>query len=82
MLTLIAIVVLLVQLKPISHLARLAADPTSSVIALPEAGRPLIHAIGGLAVLIVVQVLGVYKPWGLTAYGRRKLNEQLPPSRT
>jgi hypothetical protein len=71
-LTLVAIGVLLVQLEPIRQLAAVAADPTASVVALPEARRPLIHAAGGLLVLLVVQVLGVYKPRGLTRYGWRK----------
>lgn len=71
LLTCVSIFVLLVQSKPIHHLAALAADPTFSVAGLPEAHRPLIHAAGGLLVLLVVQVLGVYKPRGLTRYGRR-----------
>jgi hypothetical protein len=47
-LTIIAIVVLLVQVKPIGHLADQAADSTTSIVALPDAGRPLIHAIGAV----------------------------------
>lgn len=75
-LTLVATVVLLVQVAPIKRLAAIAADPTASVAALPEAWRPLIHAVGGLLVLLVIQVLGVYKPRGLTRYGWRR---QRPP---
>jgi hypothetical protein len=71
-LTVVAIVVLLKQVEPIRDLATLAADSTASVGALPEARRPLIHAAGGLVVLLVIQVLGVYKPRGLTRYGWRK----------
>jgi hypothetical protein len=74
-LVVIAIVVLLAQLEPIAQLAVLATDPTSSVNSLPEAPRPLVHAVGGLAVLLVVQVLGMYKPRGLTRYGWRKQRE-------
>lgn len=71
LLTSVSIVVLLVQAKPIHHLATLTADPTLSVAVQPEAHRPLIHAAAGLVVLLIVQALGVYKPRGLTRYGRR-----------
>lgn len=32
----------------------------------------LVHAGGGLLVLLVTSILAVYKPWGPTPYGRRK----------
>ena len=35
-------------------------------------------AVAALAVLLVNVTLSVYKPQGLTAYGRRKLREQRP----
>jgi hypothetical protein len=76
LLTVLAVIVLLVQMQPISHLASIAADPSSSVAALRETKRPLIHAAGGLLVLLVVQVLGLYKPRGMTRYGWRKQHEQ------
>jgi hypothetical protein len=76
LLTIIAIVVLLVQQEPISELAAVASDATSSIAALEGKGRPLIHAIGGLVILLAVQVLGVYKPRGMTRYGWRKKHER------
>ncbi len=39
-------------------------------------GSELFHAGGGLLVLLVVQVLNVYKPRGLTPYGWRKQQEE------
>jgi hypothetical protein len=73
-LTIVAIAVLLMQLAPIDALATVAnsSEPLSS---MKDPQRPLVHAIGGLVVLIIVQVLGVYKPKGLTRYGWRKENE-------
>jgi hypothetical protein len=71
-LTIFAVIVLLVQLEPIGHLAQAAADPSLSITAHPDRARPLIHAAGGMVVLLVVQVLGVYKPWGMTQYGSRR----------
>jgi hypothetical protein len=52
--------------------------------------RPLTSAAGGVVVVLVVQVLGVYKPRGMTRYGWRKQHERrevshsipaAPPSR-
>jgi hypothetical protein len=39
-------------------------------------GGDLFHAGGGLLVLLVVTVLNVYKPQGMTPYGWRKQHEQ------
>jgi hypothetical protein len=36
----------------------------------------VIHAGGGLLVLLVATTLSIYKPWGRTRYGRRKQSEQ------
>jgi hypothetical protein len=36
------------------------------------AASPVLHAAGGLVVLLVAVVLSVYKPWGKTPYGRRR----------
>jgi hypothetical protein len=45
----------------------------------------VVHAVGGLLVLLAATTLSVYKPWGRTAYGQRKQGEgrgapQLAPS--
>jgi hypothetical protein len=34
------------------------------------------HAAGGLLVLLAATTLSVYKPWGMTPYGRRKQYER------
>jgi hypothetical protein len=38
--------------------------------------RPLTHAAGGVVVWLVVQVLRVYTPRGMTRYGWRKQRER------
>lgn len=78
-LTMIAIVVLLQQGDPIRSLASAAANPSASIADLGETGRPLVHAIGGLVVLFIVQVLGLYKPRGMTRYGWRKQHAEQEP---
>jgi len=80
-LTVFAIVVLLSKLELIGYAARLAAETTLSYADLRAAGLQLaIHAAGGLLVLLIPTVLSVYKPRGLTPYGRRAQHEQRTPS--
>lgn len=38
----------------------------------------LVHAAAGLAVLVAITALSIFKPWGRTAYGRRKQREDAP----
>jgi len=76
MLTVVATVVLLSEAGLISRMAAIATDPTTSddvLLALPPT---LVHSVGGLLVLLVIQVLNVYKPQGLTPYGWRKQQEE------
>lgn len=71
-LTVVAVMVLLSEAGVIRAIAELAADPAvsdSRILAIPAT---LPHSMGGLVVLLVVQVMNVYKPQGLTPYGWRK----------
>lgn len=72
-LTLFATVVLFLHLPTVNTYASLAAEtPSASIGGL---GGELFHAGVGLLVLIVIQLLNVYKPHGLTPYGWRKQQE-------
>lgn len=72
-LTVIATVVLLFQMGNIESLAELATDTTLSSDAHRDERRHLVvHAMGGLVVLVMTTILAVYKPRGLTRYGWRK----------
>jgi hypothetical protein len=77
LLTAFATTVLLVKLELIGRAAHLAAEtvlPRSDLYAI---GTELtVHAAGGLLVLLVPTALSVYKPRGLTPYGRRKQQRQ------
>ncbi|HEX2064818.1 MAG TPA: hypothetical protein VHE80_10405 [Acidimicrobiales bacterium] len=71
--TIVATVVLLQQLEPITYVAGVAAETTLSRADLHQARTSLVaHAGGGLLVLLVPTTLSVYKPRGLTRYGQRK----------
>ncbi len=73
LLTILATIVLLLKLEPISYIAGVAAETTLSSTDLREARMSLVaHAAGGLLVLLVTTTLGVYKPRGMTRYGRRE----------
>jgi hypothetical protein len=77
LLTLLATIVLLFQLEPISYIAGIATETYLSSANLREARLSLVvHASGGLLVLLFVTTLSVYKPRGMTRYGWRKRNEQ------
>jgi hypothetical protein len=76
LLTVVATIVLLSEAGLISRMAAVAADPTTSderLLALPPT---LLHSVGGMVVLLVVQVLNVFKPQGVTPYGWRKQQEE------
>jgi hypothetical protein len=77
LLTIFATIVLLKKMPLIGFAARRAAETQLPYAALRMAGIPLVvHAAGGIMVLLVVTILSVYKPWGLTRYGRRKQRER------
>ncbi len=69
LLTVIATVVLLVETQIISYFADIAADPTTSGDDLRALGSTLVHSVGGTVVLLVILVLNVYKPRGMTRWG-------------
>ena len=76
LLTIIATAVLLLETQTISYFAEIAADPTTSGDDLRALGSTLVHSVGGTAVLLVILVLNVYKPRGMTRHGWRKQHEE------
>jgi len=76
LLTTITTVVLLVETQTISYFADIATDPTTSGEDLRGLGSTLVHSVGGEVVLLVILVLNVYKPRGMTRYGWRKQHER------
>ena len=77
LLTILTAVVLMLQMSGIAHVAAVAADPAFSSTDIPGLRRSLVvHAAGGLVVLLVTTTLSVLKPRGLTRYGWRSLHRQ------
>jgi hypothetical protein len=77
LITAFATTILLIKLKMIGYAAHLAAETVLPRADLIAAGMELrFHAAAGLLVLLAPTILSVYKPRGLTPYGRRKQQEQ------
>jgi hypothetical protein len=76
LLTVVATVVLLLEMSVITASAAIASDPATSNDQLLALTTTLPHSVGGLLVLLVIQVLNVYKPQGVTPYGWRKLQDE------
>jgi len=71
-LTVIATFVLLLNMRTVNSLAD---DVARDGADLPAAGGQLLHAGVGLLVLLTTTTLAVYKPRGVTRYGRGKQRE-------
>lgn len=72
-LTVVATVVLLLKLGPIRYLGDLATDIGTSGMDLTGLRTSvLVHAFGGLIVLLTTTTLAIFKPRGMTPYGIRK----------
>lgn len=69
--TTFAAVVVLREMRVVGSLAEVATDPGTSVQALEALGGTLVHSVGGMVVLLVVLVLNVFKPRGMTRFGHR-----------
>jgi hypothetical protein len=69
-LTILATVVLFLHMPTVSSLADAAQEAEGA--SLDRLGGDLLHPGLGLVVLLAIQVMNVYKPAGMTRYGRRK----------
>lgn len=69
---LLSTAILLVHLRPISHMARVAMEGTLSIVDRPVQIQLAVAAGAGLLALLVATGLAVYKPRGMTAYGWHK----------
>ena len=74
LLTTLSTAVLLLHMPDVSTAA--AAAQRAEGAALRALGGDLFHPAVGLVVLVVVQVLNVYKPRGVTRYGQRRLSDR------
>lgn len=78
MLTVFATIVLLTKMALIGQVAGSAAERAFAGADYLRQARIglLVHAGGGLLVLLMAATLSIYKPWGLTSYGERRRKER------
>jgi hypothetical protein len=69
LLTLFATIVLIQHMQTVSFFAEVAANGENLEMLRNALGGEVFHGGIGLLVLLVVQVLNIYKPRGLTPYG-------------
>jgi hypothetical protein len=72
---LVATTVLLVYMGTFRYMAAVAADRNAELEVVRNSS-PLLHAALALLLLLTATTLAVYKPRGMTRYGRRKQREQ------
>lgn len=79
LLTIFAVAVLLRHMQEVSRVSRMAKE---TMLSGGEFRPELIHSAGGLVVLFAAMTLSVFKPWGMTSYGRRRAESRASsPSR-
>lgn len=77
LITVFATIVLLLHMHPIGHMARVVAETTLSKGELSGLRIQLVANSGdAVLALLVATILSVYKPRGITPYGRRKQREE------
>ena len=77
-----ATIVLLGHMEAVSRMSGIAAKTT--LFSADFRGlrvQLVVHAAGGLLVLFAVTGLSLFKPWGMTTYGRRQISQADLPSR-
>jgi len=73
--TVFSTVILMIYMATFRQMAGIAADPVVE-LGLIRNPSPMVHAILALALLLIATALGIYKPFGMTAYGRRRRDEE------
>jgi len=80
LITVISALILFGFTQTLSSLGDLAADATLSMSELRNLNQsPALHSGGGLLAIFMATVLAVYKPWGMTRYGRRERHTGVGP---
>ena len=78
LITLFATVIRLIYMGTFKQMAGVAADPVVE-LGLVRNPSPMVHSILALILLLLATMLGVYKPFGMTEYGKRQQAQRPPP---
>lgn len=77
LINLFATFILLMYMQTLDQVGDVAGDPSAELGEVRNVS-PLLHAVLALFLLVVATGLAIYKPRGLTRYGRRKDRESTP----
>lgn len=72
LITAFSTVILMIYMGTFREMAGVAADPVVE-LGLVRNPSPMVHAILALILLVAATVLAIYKPFGMTPYGSRKM---------
>jgi hypothetical protein len=73
LITTVSALILLGFTQTLGALGELAANATLPINELRDLKQsPVLHSSAGLLAILVATILAVYKPWGMTGYGRRR----------
>jgi hypothetical protein len=72
LITAFSTVILMIYMGTFREMAGVAADPVVE-LALVRNPSPMVHATLALILLVAATVLAIYKPFGMTPYGSRKV---------
>jgi hypothetical protein len=75
LITVAATIALLTYMETFGFMARVAADPSADLNEVRNVS-PALHAAAALLLLLVAATLAVYKPRGMTPYGRRRRRDE------
>ena len=71
LITMFATLVLWIYMETFRHMAATAVDLAQAIDGVRNPS-PLVHSVLALLILLVATVLAIYKPQGVTPYGRRR----------
>ncbi|MDQ3208728.1 MAG: DUF2269 domain-containing protein [Gemmatimonadota bacterium] len=78
LITIVSALILLGFMQTLGSLGDVAANATLSMDQLRDLKQsPVLHSGGGLLAILVATILAVYKPWGMTPYGRRQRDAEV-----
>jgi hypothetical protein len=75
LITAFSTVILMIYMGTFRQMAGVAADPVVE-LGLVRDPSPMVHAVLALTLLVAATVLAIYKPFGMTPYGSRKMAER------
>ena len=75
LLTSVTLIVLLLQMNAIAELSTIAAARTVTDADMGLRIRMIVHAGGGLSVLLLIMILSLWKPKGVTPFGQSQSSQ-------